>query len=175
MFQHYTALFQLSSRKLLFFSAYLLSCVLLTGSWSPSFLQDNLKLFFKCESYSDWHFNKIECDFNTRGFFGVMTIFVASGGSQKTLWLGERNYYIKFSPSTSYIKINLRSNDHIFTYLSIYLYIQTFQAEEVGFEMEIWQDIILYLENFYFSSVQTNIFKKHKCTQTHKVTGENTC
>lgn len=42
--------------------------------------------------------------------------------------------------------------------MSLSIYIQTLQAEEAGFEMEIWQDIIFYLEKFFFSLVQTTVF-----------------
>lgn len=46
--------------------------------------------------------------------------------------------------------------------MSLYIYIQTLQAKEVGFETEIWQDIIFYLGKFFFSSVQTTVFQKKK-------------
>lgn len=120
LLQHHTRLFSWDQEQPCSFPTHLPPSVLLTGSSSPSFLQDNLKLCFKWESYSAWHFNKIECDFSTRGFFGVTTSFVASDWSQKnTLIRRERDYDIKFSPSTSSVQINLRSNNHVFFFFFV--------------------------------------------------------
>lgn len=138
--QHHARLSSWDQEQPRSFPTHLPPSVLLTGSSSPSFLQDNLKLCFKWESYSAWHFNKMECDFSTRGFFGVTTSFVASDWSQKnTLIRWERGYYIKFSPSTSSTQINLRSNNHVF----FLLYIQTFQVKDGG----VWNR---YLPGFHF-------------------------
>lgn len=52
--------------------------------------------------------------------------------------------------------------------MSLYIYIQTLQAKEVGFETDIWQDIIFYLGKFFFSSVQTTVFQKKKKKNKHK-------
>lgn len=191
LLQHHTRLFSWDQEQPCSFPTHLPPSVLLAGSSSPSFLQDNLKLCFKWESYSAWHFNKIECDFSTRGFFGVTTSFVASDWSQKnTLIRRERDYYIKFSPSTSSVQINLRSNNHVFFFFL--LYIQTFEVKDGGvwnrylpglnfFYLEIfflsWN--ILYLETFFLVRSKAKGSRKKKIHQKNpqkkKVTGENPC
>lgn len=156
------------------FPTHLPPSVLLTGSSPPSFLQDNLKLCFKWGSYSAWHFNKMECDFSTRGFFGVTTSFVASDWSQKnTLISWERAYYIKFPPSTSSTQINLRSNNHVLFFCYIHKH---FKWKMVGFEIDICQGFgfffilkhfflkssnVFHLETF-FSSLQTEELQEKK-------------
>lgn len=58
--------------------------------------------------------------------------------------------------------------------MSLSIYIQTLQAKEVGFETEIWQDIIFYLGKFFFSSVQTAVFQKKKETNINTPKKEKT-